>query len=114
MKTEAPNIHQHVEQQKCVCAREEEKTKYLLGNEVHATLALLLLELQRHTANGTTLNTLHQVLLEQEGPFNQIKFVKINAYSDVAGDFVADALRGQNGNFLGDLLVRIEVECETA
>ena len=62
----------------------------LLRDEVHASLALSLLKLEGDTADGTLLNTLHQV-------------------SDVTSDLVTKTLGGDDGNLLGDLLVELEV-----
>ena len=63
------------------------------GDEVHAALALLLLELERDAAHGATLDALHEVRGE-------------------TGDLVAKTLEGDDGDILGDALVRREVESE--
>ena len=64
-----------------------------LRHEVHALLALLLLELKRDAAHGTTLDALHQMGRE-------------------ARDLVAELLRRDERDFLDDLLVDLEVEGE--
>lgn len=61
-----------------------------LGHVLVLALTLLLLELERDAAHGAALNPLHQVGRE-------------------AGDLVAQALRGDNGDLINDLLVRVEV-----
>ncbi|KAF3795158.1 DNA-directed RNA polymerase V subunit 1 [Nymphaea thermarum] len=66
----------------------------LVGHEVHVTLPLLFLELEGDAADWTLLDALHQVCGE-------------------AGDLVAEALRGDDGHFLQDLLVGVEVECHS-
>ena len=58
--------------------------------KTYLALALLLLELERDAADGATLNPLHQVGGE-------------------AGNLVPQALRGDNGDLIDDLLVRVEV-----
>lgn len=63
----------------------------LFGDEVHAALALLLLELEGDAADWAPLDALHEVGGE-------------------AGDLVAEALRGDDGHLFQDLLVRVEVE----
>jgi hypothetical protein len=65
----------------------------LLRNKVHATLALSLLQLQRDVANRTLLDALHKV-------------------SHEAGNLVAQTLGGDDGDFLRDLLVKLEVQSE--
>ncbi|KAK3404464.1 hypothetical protein EUGRSUZ_K00772 [Eucalyptus grandis] len=62
-----------------------------VGDEVHAALALLLLQLQRDPADGALLDALHQVGGEP-------------------GDLVPEPLGGDDGDFLQDLLVRVEVQ----
>lgn len=56
-------------------------------------LTLFFLELERDTANGSTLDTLHQV-------------------GSVTGDLVPKALGGNDGDFIADALVGLEVESE--
>lgn len=56
-------------------------------------LTLLFLELEGDTADGTTLDTLHQV-------------------SGVTGDLVAKTLGGDDGDFIADALVGLEVQGE--
>lgn len=63
----------------------------LVGDGVHAALALLLLQLQRNSADRAALQALHQV-------------------SDEAGDLVANALGRDGSNFFADLLVSVEVK----
>ena len=63
----------------------------LLRDEVHAALALLLLELERDAADGAALDAAHQVGGE-------------------AGHLVTEALRGQDRDLLQHLLVGVEVE----
>jgi hypothetical protein len=65
-----------------------------LRHEVHALLALLLLELQRDATHGTTLDALHQMGRE-------------------TGNLVAKLLRSDERDLLDDLLVDLEVEGET-
>ena len=65
----------------------------LLRNEVHASLALLLLELERNTSDRTLLDSLHEM-------------------SDISSNLVSQTLGGNNGDFFGDLLVQLEVQCE--
>jgi hypothetical protein len=55
-------------------------------------LTLLLLKLEGDTANGSLLDTLHQVGGE-------------------TGNLVAETLRGDDGNLIADLLVGVAVEC---
>merc|ERR1712225_197687 len=62
-----------------------------LGDVVVLALALLLLELERDAANGALLDALHEVGRE-------------------AGNLVAQALRGDDGNLVADLLVGVEVK----
>lgn len=67
----------------------------LLGDEVHAALALLLLKLQGDTANrDTSVNAAHQV-------------------GNETGDLVTHALGGNDGNLISDTLVAVEVEGES-
>ena len=65
----------------------------LLGDEVHATLALSLLQLEGDVADRALLDALHEV-------------------SHESGDLVAETLGGDDGDFLGDLLVQLEVQGE--
>jgi hypothetical protein len=60
-------------------------------DEVHAALALLLLELEGDAADGAALDAAHQVGAE-------------------AGHLVAEALRRQDRHLLQHLLVRVEVQ----
>jgi uncharacterized protein (DUF2336 family) len=62
-----------------------------LWNEVHASLSLLLLELEGDVSDGTLLDSLHEM-------------------GDESSDLVSKALRGDDSNLLGDLLVQLEVE----
>lgn len=62
--------------------------------EVVLALALLLLKLEGDTANGSLLDTLHQVGGE-------------------TSDLVAKTLRGDDGDLIADLLVGVEVESKT-
>jgi hypothetical protein len=64
-----------------------------LRNVLILALTLLLLQLEGDTADGTTLDTLHQV-------------------GGVAGNLVAEALGGDDGNLIADALVGLEVEGE--
>lgn len=57
----------------------------------YLALTLLLLELEADTTDGAALDTLHQVGGE-------------------TGDLVAEALRGDNGDLIDDLLVGVEVD----
>lgn len=63
----------------------------LLRDEVHAALALLLLQLEGDAADGAALDAAHQMGGE-------------------AGHLVAEALRLQDGHLLEHLLVGVEVE----
>ena len=62
-----------------------------LGNVLVLALALLLLELERDTANGTTLDTLHKVGGE-------------------TSNLVAKTLGGDDGDLIDDTLVLVEVD----
>jgi len=64
-----------------------------LGDVLVLALTLLFLQLEGDTTDGTALDTLHQV-------------------GGVAGDLVAQALRGDDGDFITDPLVGLEVESE--
>jgi len=64
-----------------------------LGDVVVLALTLLLLKLEGDTADGTTLDTLHQV-------------------SGVTGDLVAQALGGNDGDLIANALVGLEVQSE--
>jgi hypothetical protein len=65
----------------------------LLGDEVHSSLSLLLLELEGDISDRTLLDSLHQV-------------------SDEAGNLVSKSLGGDDSNLLGNLLVQLEVQSE--
>lgn len=62
-----------------------------LGNVLILALTLLLLKLEGDTADGTTLNALHQM-------------------GGVTSNLVAEALGGDDGNLIADALVGLEVE----
>lgn len=62
-----------------------------LGNVLILALTLLLLKLERDTANGTTLDTLHEVGGE-------------------TGDLVAKTLGRDDGDLINDTLVLVEVD----
>jgi hypothetical protein len=62
-----------------------------LRNELILALTLLLLKLEGDTADGTTLDTLHQV-------------------GGVAGNLVAQALGGNDSDLITDTLVGLEIE----
>lgn len=64
-----------------------------LRNVLILALTLLLLKLEGDTADGTTLDTLHQV-------------------SGVTGDLVAQALGGNDGDLIANALVGLEVQGE--
>ncbi|CAH0365918.1 unnamed protein product, partial [Pelagomonas calceolata] len=64
-----------------------------LGDEVHASFALLLLELERDAADRAARDALHEVRHE-------------------ARDFVAHALRRDDGDLVTNPLVRVEVDAE--
>jgi len=64
-----------------------------LGDELILALTLLFLKLEGDTADGSSLNTLHQV-------------------GGVAGNLVAQALRSNDGNLIADALVGLEVESQ--
>jgi hypothetical protein len=64
-----------------------------LGDVLILALTLLLLKLEGDTADGTTLDTLHQV-------------------GGVSGNLVAQALGGNDGNLIADALVGLEVESQ--
>ena len=57
-------------------------------------LTLLFLEFERDATDGATLNALHQVGREP-------------------GNLVSQALGGNNGDFISELLVRVEVKGQT-
>ena len=61
-----------------------------LGNEIHLSLALFLLETKRDTSDGSLLNSLHQV-------------------SGETSDFVSKSLGLDNSNVIKDSLVGVEV-----
>jgi hypothetical protein len=65
-----------------------------LRNVLVLSLTLLLLKLERDTTDGTSLNTLHQVGGE-------------------TGNLVSQTLRGDDGDFIADSLVGLEVKSET-
>lgn len=65
-----------------------------LGNVLVLTLTLLLLELEGDTADGSTLDTLHQVGGE-------------------TGNLVSESLGGDDSDLIGNTLVGLEVESET-
>lgn len=66
----------------------------LLWDEVKTTLTLLLLELEGDTTDrATTLDALHQM-------------------GDETGNLVAETLRWDDGNLLGNLLVGVEIESQ--
>lgn len=67
----------------------------LFGDEVHTSLSLFLLELEGDTADGTTLDTPHQV-------------------GNETGNLVAEALGGNRSDFVADLLVGLEVESKAS
>lgn len=67
--------------------------KRLLRDDLHLTLTLLLLELQRNASHRSLLNSLHE-------------------RCDKSGDLVPQSLRGDNGNLLSDLLVNLEVQSQ--
>lgn len=62
-----------------------------LGDVLILALTLLLLKLEGDTTDGTALNALHQM-------------------RGVTGNLVAEALGGNDGNFIADALVGLEVE----
>ena len=62
-----------------------------LGDVLVLALALLLLQLEGDTADGAALDALHQV-------------------RGVAGNLVAQALRGNDGNLVADTLVGLKVQ----
>ena len=66
-----------------------------VGDEVHAALALLLLDLEGDATDGTARDALHQV-------------------RDKTSDLVPEALGGDGSNLLADLLVGVEVEGQTS
>ena len=65
-----------------------------LGDELILTLTLLFLQLEGDTADGSSLNTLHQM-------------------GGVSGNLVAKTLGGDDGDLIADTLVGLEVEGET-
>lgn len=65
-----------------------------LGDVVVLALTLLLLQLEGDAADRAALDTLHQVGRE-------------------SGNLVAETLRGNDGDFIDDPLVGVEVESET-
>lgn len=65
-----------------------------LGDEVVLSLSLLLLKLERDTADGTSLNPLHQVGGE-------------------SSNLVSKTLGRNDGNLIADLLVGVEIESKT-
>ena len=65
----------------------------LLGDEVHASLSLFLLELEGDVSDGTLLDSLHQV-------------------SNETSDLVSESLGRNDGNLLSNLLVELEVKGE--
>ena len=65
----------------------------LLGNEIHLSLALLFLKLERDASNGSLLDSLHQVGGE-------------------ASDLVSQSLGLDHGHIVDDALVYMEVVCK--
>ncbi|KAE8695126.1 hypothetical protein F3Y22_tig00110733pilonHSYRG00068 [Hibiscus syriacus] len=63
-----------------------------IGDEIHATLTLFLLEFKGNSANGTPMDPFHQMGGEP-------------------GDLIAEPLGWDDGNFFDDLLVGVEIEC---
>lgn len=87
-----------------------------LGDVLVLALTLLLLKLEGDTADGTTLNALHQV----SGVAGNLRWL----VSQVSGVWyssglcadaylVAQALAGNDSNLIADALVGLEVESET-
>jgi hypothetical protein len=85
-----------------------------LGNVLILALALLFLELERDTADGTTLDTLHQVsgvtgdLWKLLSELCALPSEGCVVYSHL----VAQALGGNDGNLIADALVGLEVESQ--
>lgn len=65
----------------------------LLGDKVHTALSLGFLELEGNTADRSLLNSLHQV-------------------GNETSDLVSESLGRDDGHFLGDLLVQLEVQSQ--
>lgn len=65
----------------------------LLRNEIHTAFSLSLLELEGDTSDGSLLDSLHQV-------------------SHETGNLVSESLGRNDGDFLRDLLVQLEVQSE--
>jgi hypothetical protein len=65
-----------------------------VGDEIHSSLPLLLLQLKRNASHGSTLDALHKV-------------------SNEPRDLVAHALGGDDGHLAGHTLVGVEVQRQT-
>lgn len=84
-----------------------------LGDVLVLALALLLLKLEGDTADGTTLNALHQV----SGVAGNLKhwlLAGVSPYPRLCVDayLVAQPLAGNDSNLIADALVGLEVEGE--
>lgn len=85
-----------------------------LGNVLILALTLLLLKLEGDTADGTTLNTLH----EMGGVTSNLQYFPMSVFcnpscsSGCAANLVAQALGGDDGDLIADALVGLEVEGE--
>jgi hypothetical protein len=83
-----------------------------LGDVLVLALTLLLLELEGDTADGTTLNTLHQV----GGVTSNLREFRISIFGRecdvvvVESHLVAKTLGGNDGDLIADALVGLEVE----
>jgi hypothetical protein len=85
-----------------------------LGNVLILALALLFLELERDTADGTTLDTLHQVS-GVTGDLWKLLSELCALPSEgcvVCSHLVAQTLGGNDGNLIADALVGLEVESQ--
>jgi hypothetical protein len=84
-----------------------------LGNVLILALALLFLELERDTADGTTLDTLHQVSGVTGDLFSYQKLCALCcAEYGRCSHLVAQALGGNDGNLIADALVGLKVESQ--
>jgi hypothetical protein len=83
-----------------------------LGDVLVLALALLFLELERDTADGTTLDTLHQVSGVTGDLLAVSALLANNSRIWQRSYLVAQALGGNDGNLIADALVGLEVESQ--
>lgn len=86
-----------------------------LRNVLILALTLLLLKLEGDTADGATLDTLHQVGGVSGNLISHLsqQVASILSWFLVVANLVAQALGGDDGNLIADALVGLEVQGET-